>query len=325
MHPAVATAEQILSLIRSHTHDDAEHFYTVALQIASYEARRGHQAFADGILKYFADASQKRRSGPDRSIPEELRDVLILRHSDCRLSQLVVNQETKRRIKRIMREYVQQEVLKLHGLTNRRKILLMGPPGTGKTMTAAVLAHELHLPLVSVQLDLILSRYMGESSAKLHQVFEYIANNQSVYLFDEFDTLAGDRNSNDIGEMRRVLNTLLVRIEQDKSDSILVSATNMPEVLDKAIFRRYDDCIEYALPDKSGIVELIKNTLATFITDDISPESLSIAYSSISCADVVSACHDAVKESLMDDKPYVTQVALERAFSERVKATKLKK
>lgn len=309
-----------MSLIRSHNSDDHEHFYTVALQIASYEARRGHQALANDIRDLFKAAELERRRKDASAIPAELQDVLVPRTAEFRLADLVVGEATEWRIKRILREYVQQETLKQHGLGNRRKVLLAGPPGTGKTMTAAVVARELHLPLVSVQLDLILSRYMGESSAKLHQVFEFIAAHRALYLFDEFDTLGGERSGNDIGEMRRVLNTLLLRIEQDQSESLLFAATNKPEMLDTAIFRRFDDCIEYALPDQAGIAELIGNTLGMFLTDDVSVESLARQYNHISCADVVSACRDAVKEALLSDKDRVGQAMLEQAFAERAAA-----
>lgn len=323
MKRGMATAEQIMSLIRSHASEDSEHFYTVALQIASYEARRGHQNFADDIRQVFKARELQKRNNKETPIPEELQDILVVRSAEEHLNQLVVAETTELRIKRILKEYLQQEVLKLHGLHNRRKILLTGPPGTGKTMTAAAIAHELHLPLIAVQLDLILSRYMGESSAKLHQVFDFISQHRALYLFDEFDTLGSERGGNDVGEMRRVLNTLLILIEQDNSESLLLAATNKPEMLDKAIFRRFDDCVEYTLPNQAGMAELIRNSLATFITDDISVESLSSMYEHISCADIVCACRDAVKESLLSGSDRVNQHLLEQAFMERASAAKL--
>lgn len=318
----MATAEQIMSLIRSHTRDDREHFYTVALQIASTEARKGHQAFANDIRKALKMVGRETKS-KQVLIPDDMQDVLALRTPDRFRNQLVLAEANQKRVERIMHEYVQQEVLRQHGLSNRRKILLAGPPGTGKTMTANVLANTLHLPMVAVHLDMILSRYMGESSAKLHQVFEFIAKNRALYLFDEFDTLGGERGGNDIGEMRRVLNTLLLCIEQDKSESILVAATNKPNMLDRAIFRRFDDCIEFSLPDRNGISQLIRNSLSTFLTEDISIDSVAKNYENISCADVVSACHDAVKIALLEGKAQVTQLILEQSFAERSAAIKL--
>ena len=320
----MATAEQIMSLIRSHARDDRERFYTIALQIASCEARKGHRAFADDIRKAFKSETITAKS-TQIAIPENVQDVLALCTSDSFRHQLVLGDANQRRLERIMREYVQQEILKQYGLSNRRKILLAGPPGTGKTMTAGVLANTLHLPMIVVRLDMILSRYMGESSAKLHQVFEFIANNKALYLFDEFDTLGGERGENDIGEMRRVLNTLLLCIEQDKSESLLIAATNKPDILDRAIFRRFDDCIEYTMPDRAGISQIIHNSLSTFLAEDLSIDSIAKRYENMSCADVVNACHDAIKIALLEDRNQVIQSILEQSFAERSAAMKLRK
>ena len=114
------------------------------------------------------------------------------------------------RIERIVHEYRQQDKLKQHALAHRRKILLIGPPGTGKTMTARVLAHELRLPLHTVQVDRMVTKFMGETAAKLRQVFDLIQQEPGVYLFDEFDAIGGERTlDSDVGEMRRVLSALL--------------------------------------------------------------------------------------------------------------------
>ena len=138
--------------------------------------------------------------------------------SDTPLSALVIPDIFRERIQRIIHEHRQQEKLKKHGLSNRRKILLSGPPGTGKTLTARVLAHELRLPLHTIQVDKLVTKFMGETSAKLRQIFDLIRDQRGVYLFDEFDAIGGERSrENDVGEMRRVLNALLQFIEQDAS------------------------------------------------------------------------------------------------------------
>lgn len=319
----MATAEQILSLIKSHTREDREHFYTVALQIASYEARRGHQNFADDIRKAFVTRASEKREAI--AIPDNLRDIVVMRSPEERFSQLVLGEHNKRRLDRVVREYVKQEVLKQHGLGNRRKVLLAGPPGTGKTMTAGAIANTLCLPLFSIQLDMILSRYMGESSAKLHMVFDFISKHKALYLFDEFDTLGGDRGNDDIGEMRRILNTLLLCIEQDASKSLIFAATNKPEMLDRAIFRRFDDFIIYELPNKDAIVSLIHNTLAAFLPDNINLEKIASDYEGLSCAEVVKACEDAAKLSLLESHPYVTQKMLELSFNDLSTMFKIRK
>ena len=310
----MATAEQILSLIKSHAREDRDHFYTVALQIASYEARRGHQNFADDIRKAFK--AKQFENQETITIPDNLKDIVVRKTPEERFCQLVLSETNKRRLNRVVREYVQQEVLRQHGLNNRRKVLLAGPPGTGKTMTAGAIANTLRLPLFSIQLDMILSRYMGESSAKLHVVFDFISKNKALYLFDEFDTLGGDRGNDDIGEMRRILNTLLLCIEQDTSRSLIFAATNKPEMLDRAIFRRFDDFIIYGLPNKEEMISLINNSLASFLSDNINVEKLVSKYEGMSCAEVVKACKDAAKLALLEGGNQVNDKMLELSFND---------
>jgi len=145
------------------------------------------------------------------------------------------------RIKRVLLEQTQRDKIRHHGFAPMRKLLLIGPPGTGKTMTAAVLAGETALPLLTIQLDALITKYMGETAAKLRMVFDAIEQTRGVYLFDEFDALGGRRaERNDVGEIRRVLNSFLQFLERDESDSLVIAATNHPELLDRALFRRFD-------------------------------------------------------------------------------------
>ncbi|RYZ78555.1 MAG: AAA family ATPase, partial [Proteobacteria bacterium] len=210
----MATAEQIKSLIRSHVSDDEERFYTVVLQVAAHEAQQGHGALAHDIREIIDKARRSRRSNLIK-FPQDLSGMVFAEEGATPLSALVMPQELRDRIARIIHEHRQQEKLKSHGLTNRRKILLVGPPGTGKTMTARVLSHELHMPLFTIQVDKLVTKFMGETSAKLRQIFDLIRDRPGIYLFDEFDAIGGDRSlDSDVGEMRRVLNALLQFIEQ---------------------------------------------------------------------------------------------------------------
>jgi len=114
-------------------------------------------------------------------------------------------------------------------------------------MTAAALAGEMNLPVFTIQLDGVIRKFMGETAAKLRLVFDATRTTRGVYLFDEFDAIGGRRTAaNDVGEIRRVLNSFLLFLGQERSDSLVVAATNHPDLLDRALFRRFDDVVEYA-------------------------------------------------------------------------------
>jgi len=261
----MATAEQLKSLVRSHFSDNQERFYTIALQVAAHEASQGHGAVAHDIREIIEKS--RRQKGPGvLQFPSDLRHLVLSDDPQTPKSSLVLSEDLKLRIERIIHEYKQQNKLKNHGLSHRRKILLIGSPGTGKTMTARVLAHELHLPLHTIQVDKLVTKFMGETSAKLRQIFDLIQQEVEVYLFDEFDAIGGERSlDNDVGEMRRVLNAFLQFIEQDSSDSLVVAATNSPKLLDRALYRRFDDVLYYTAPDSSFRKALMENVLTSFL------------------------------------------------------------
>ena len=312
----MATAEQIKTLIQSHFDRNDDRFQTVVLQLAAYEAKQGHGALAREI-RTLAD---KGRSNSGKVVPlnKEFSDLIQSVVVDNRLSELVVTEEIKTRVERILNEFRQRDKLMKHGMNNRRKILLVGPAGTGKTMTAAVLAGELHLPFRTILMDKMVTKFMGETSVKLRQIFDTIAENQAVYLFDEFDAIGTERSrDNDVGEMRRVLNAFLQFIEQDDSKSLIVAATNNPKLLDQALFRRFDDVLQYQLPGEAEIRRLIKNRLGGFPGAGLAWKDILAKANSLSHAEITKACDDAIKESILSDKSKVDGVLLTAMIDER--------
>ena len=246
----MATADQVKALIRSHADGDDTRFYAIAMQVAAQAARSGHGKFAQELrelvdrVKARAKATEPVR-GPE-PVPlaqprGELAGLLTVGYPKTRVADMALPQSLGARLERVLTEQRERDRLREHGFSPIRKLLLVGPPGTGKTMTAAALAGELGLPLFTIQLDGLITKYMGETAAKLRLVFDAIQSTRGVYLFDEFDALGGERGSkNDVGEIRRVLNSFLQFLEQDHSDSIVLGATNHVGLLDRALFRRFD-------------------------------------------------------------------------------------
>lgn len=315
----MATANQIKSLIRSYSEEDRERFYSIALQVAAHEAKQGHATLAHEIRDLVDNHRQRIHRGLTVvPFPQELKGLVVSETSDVPFASLVAPQTTLDRFHRIIKEFYQRGKLLQHGLFNRRRILLAGPPGTGKTLSARVLSHELRLPLYTVQVDRLVTKFMGETSAKLRQIFDIMTQKQGVYFFDEFDAIGGDRSmDNDVGEMRRVLNSLLQFIEQDQSDSIIVAATNNPKLLDQALFRRFDDVLYYSLPSESERKHLIEQIAGTFLASRFAWKKVLNECEGLSQAEIGSACRDAIKEAILHDKSKIAATDLIGTLNQR--------
>lgn len=304
----MAAAEQIKSLIKSYGIGDDSRFYATAMQIAAAEAKKGHVTLADEIKKLIdnAKSSKSKFAGIIRPLHDsvgqkELSELLELIQPEFKLNNMILSPKINKSLRRILDEQSKIELLKNHNLHPRKKLLFAGPPGCGKTMSASALANELAIPLFVIRLDGLISKYMGESIAKLRQIFNAMNQFRAVYLFDEFDSVGTTRTSiNEVGEIKRVLNSFLLQLEKDNSNSLIIAATNIPEFLDTALFRRFDDIIIYTLPELPEIRKLYLKRLDelnlsnSFNIEKIAEESIGLSYSEIS-----RVCEDLAKDILV--------------------------
>jgi len=313
----MAKAEYIISLIKSHYNNEKERFTTLALQIAAHEAKLGH-IFVANEIKTIIDKSKLERPKVKNFNPE-LHGLIIENIPAVSLSDLISSSDITEKIKRIILEFVQRDKLYKHDLENRRKILLSGPPGTGKTLSASIIANELNLPLYTILMDKMVTKFMGETSAKLRQVFDLIEQRQGVYLFDEFDAIGGERSrDNDVGEMRRVLNSFLQFIERDNSDSLVIAITNNKSLLDQALFRRFDDVILYNLPTDEEKLGLLKNRLARYgKSKKVNFKKILTSINGLSHAEISLACLDAIKETVLNQNQSMSNDLILRAIKDR--------
>ncbi|WP_392538590.1 AAA family ATPase [Legionella sp. 227] len=306
----MATAEQIKALIKSHAGRDDSHFYSVAMQMAAQAARQGHSRLAHELRVLIDEVKEKspelEKSSSISNISQprgELAGLLSVSYPKNQLAELIFPENRINRLRRIILEQRQRVKLAEYGLQPRRKVLLYGPPGTGKTFTASILAGELNLPLYTILLDGLITKYMGETAAKLRIIFDSIDRVKGIYFFDEFDAIGSHRTSqNDVGEIRRVLNSFLQFIEQSNSTSIILAATNNLDLLDKALFRRFDDIIEYTIPDKKLAEDTFKNYLTMFYKKNINFSILADISKGLSFAEICKACENAIKHVILNEE-----------------------
>ncbi|MBP0611354.1 MULTISPECIES: AAA family ATPase [Burkholderia] len=320
----MARSDQIKALLRAHASEDSPQFYAVATQVAADEARRGHTRLA-AELRELIDAAKVKANSPRTVRPTplaqpkgELVDLLSVKYPSDRLSQMVLTDDVRTKLDRILREQREVERLKAHDLAPRRKILLVGRPGTGKTMTAGALAGELRLPLFTVRFDSLITKFMGESSSKLRLVFDALKQTRGVYFFDEFDSLGLQRGSqHDVAEMRRTLNMFLQLLDQDDSDSLILAATNHAKDLDVALFRRFDDVVRYAVPNAEQIEQLLRNRLASYVAVSFNFERVTSAAEGQSQAEISRACIDTIKDTILNGEGVVSEDSVIAHLSER--------
>ena len=317
----MASAEQLKALLKSHLDGDDDRFCSVAMQVAAHEAKLGHGKLAEELRAVIDEAKRRRGAGAPTPIGRprgELANLLEASSPKNRLGELILGDALADQLRRVIREQRHAGRILEHGLSPRRKLLLTGPPGTGKTLTASVLAGELGLPLLQVRLDGLITRYMGETAVKLRQIFDATSRTRGVYFFDEFDAIGSQRGlTNDTGQIRRILNSFLQMIEQDRSHSLVVAATNHPGILDPALFRRFDDVLYYDLPDKPQIASLLKTRLGRSAAKGTRWRTLAGLAAGLSYAEVTHAANEVLKDVLIHERDGVREAEIRAMLRER--------
>jgi SpoVK/Ycf46/Vps4 family AAA+-type ATPase len=308
----MAAAEQIKSLIKSFGDGDESRFFATAMQIAAAEARKGHASFAQELKSLIENAKKgrsnsfldKKKTISISKPKRELNELIEVFQPKIKLKDMVLDKQLEQSLLRIVEEQRKIDLLRQHDLFPKRKLLLTGYPGCGKTMTAQALAGELGLTVFVIRLDGLISKFMGESISKLRLIFDAMEDHRAVFLFDEFDSIGAQRDQGqDVGEIKRVLNSFLINIEKDNSNSLIIAATNMPESLDKALFRRFDDIIRYPLPEINDIVKLLKINLSGYtLTKEVTLQSVAKEAVGLNYSDIVNASKEAIKEMIIKGK-----------------------
>jgi SpoVK/Ycf46/Vps4 family AAA+-type ATPase len=317
-------SEMIQELIRAHIDGNEARFRTVALQLAAREARSGHRLVA-GRIRDVLDQSITHKPSVEAGLQptplarpsDDLRDVIAVDYPKDRVGDLVAGPALDDALARILLEHRSRQKLDDFGLQPRRRLLLHGPPGCGKTLTAGVIAGELGMPLLRVRIESLFSRYLGQTSSVLASIFDEMKRVRGLYLFDEFDALGRQRFSgNDVGEASRIVSTFLQLIDADKSDAIVVAASNGVQEIDHAVFRRFEDVVEVPLPTVDELVALLRLRTAGSRLQKQVLAHIADSLSGLSFAEAARVTTEARKAMVLDGRTRLRELDLTSAVAQ---------
>ncbi len=319
----MANADLLKQLFRSYKVRDDDAFLSAAMGIVAEEKRKNHNLLARDLQKILSNGTTEQSSLYAQNFGQLPRDkerntVLVdIRAPKKHLSDLIISEHLKEQFLTILEEFHSGEILKSYGLEPKRKLLFSGPPGCGKTLSAEIFASELGLPLLYTRFDAVISSYLGETSANLRKVFDYASTGRWVVFFDEFDAIGKSREDmGEHGELKRVVNTFLQLLDNFHSESIFIAATNHEQLLDKALWRRFDEILYFGRPDEKQIIELISIKLRGFRHKQVNIEKFAVLMAGWSHASVERVCIEAVKIAILQQKDELTntifKIALER-------------
>ncbi|MEL6711563.1 MAG: ATP-binding protein, partial [Pseudomonadota bacterium] len=233
------------------------------------------------------------------------------------VDELILSASGLASIEETLEEHRRADVLRSHGLQPVGKVIFYGPPGCGKTMAAEVIAFELDRPLAIVRLDALVSSFLGETATNLRKIFEFIAQHELVVLFDEFDAIGKSRSdTTDHGELRRVVNAVLQMMDAYQGNSLLLAATNYEQTLDTAIWRRFDEAINFPLPEATETEKILTLKLRGVRRQfEVSDKPVIQLFAKRSGAEVERIIRRAIKQMILRRQEFLTLNMLEQAVS----------
>ncbi|MDD2466900.1 MAG: ATP-binding protein [Desulfobulbus sp.] len=329
----MTSSELIKQLFLSFSNKDNEAFVQTAREYIEREKRKKHTVVAkeleNALYQTAIVSNSERRFKQNLPIPRDTEKgfpLLEIQHFEQDLDGLILSQETKEQLERIVREFKDADILATYNLSYKKKILLCGKPGTGKTFSAQIISSILNIPLVYIRFDAIISSYLGETAGNLRKVFDFIESGTWIVLFDEFDIIGKNRDDiHEHGEIKRVVNNFLQMLDNFNGDSILFAATNHQNMLDSAIWRRFDAVIDYALPDESTRKQLLELYLRPIKRDKkINLNNVAKASQGLSPADIKMITVEAMKTAIIDARNTLTVHDLEAAIEQFLRREKVK-
>ena len=323
----MAQADLLVDLIKSASNGDQLAVRKIAEALIQEEKAKGHRVLADRLVKSLQPITMGTGLSPapkQNGSNGQYKDLIYEKTPERALDSLILPDKIREQIKEVVDEQHRAELLHAHNLHARNRVLLAGPPGNGKTTLAEVLACELMYPLFVVRYETLVGSYLGETSSRLKHLMDYAKTQRCVLFFDEFETLGKERgDTHETGEIKRVVSSLLLQIDDMPDYVVVVAASNHPELLDRAVWRRFQLRIELAMPTRQQLtrhIETIGQRCQTKFGYD--PETLAKHMMGLNFAEVEEFCLSVVRRAVLDkksdDAQSITRLKLEQ-WQDRLK------
>ncbi|OJF75873.1 MAG: AAA family ATPase [Treponema sp. CETP13] len=331
----MTTSDIIKQLFISYNSQDTTTFENAARAYIEQEKRKKHNIVVKDLEKALFSipknsfTTSEKRFKNTLPIPRDTEKgfpLLEIQTFDKDYNSLLVSNEVKEQLDEILKEFKDADILATYNLQYNKKILLCGKPGTGKTFSAQIVSSMLNIPLLYIRFDSIISSYLGETAGNLRKVFDFIEQGTWIVLFDEFDIIGKNRDdSHEHGEIKRVVNNFLQMLDNLKGDSLIFAATNHQNILDPAIWRRFDEVIYYDLPNVETRKHLFKEYLKPIKREkDINFDTLATLSKGLSPADIKMIAESATKIAIINAKEAVSMIDVETAVKKFLRREKVK-
>jgi len=253
----MARSDLLITLVKSGGATPDPRFRSAVEAIIAEERAKHHNVLADQLAAALAAASNGRPQQP-LSSSSAVADLVYETNPERGLADLILTPVVERECRGIIEEHLRSDLLRSYGLAPRHRVLLVGPPGNGKTSVAAAIAHDLMVPLLIVRYEGLIGSYLGETASRLRKVFDYARQRRCVLFFDEFDTVGKERgDEHETGEIKRVVSTLLLQMDQLPPHVLIATATNHAELLDRAVWRRFELRLRLPPPTPKQVDEFV--------------------------------------------------------------------
>lgn len=330
----MTTGELLIALFGAYKASDNDAFMKVAITLIEEEKAKNHYVLANKLKKILATSTNVNINKPFTNNINTTIDLPRDKDNDSSLVEIkypkksfddaILSEEIKQQLESIIVEYNKKNILRSYGFKPKTKILFCGPPGCGKTMCSEILANALDLPVLYTRFDGLISSYLGETATNIRKVFDYAGKNNWVLFFDEFDAIGKSRdNSDENGELKRVVNSFLQILDGFENDSFVIAATNHEKMIDSALWRRFDEIIFFDKPNEEQIGLLIRNKLRAFKVSQLDIDKYSKKLIGFSYSDVERICIESIKYCLINGDVALTNQIFELKLEEELKRANL--